>query len=698
MKLSKSYLKNTVGLFAMIYVVNFAFVNHTNAQSQGFKQKNTSLANQFETAISSKDIDAIGTIGFELAHHYSAKRQFDSTTYIYNTIAQKAKALNADSLHYSAKHAQSYIYLFTKQYEKSELISRYILAEGQKNNVPKQYIASAYYMLGYIENTQKKYNESNKNLYKGLELFEAIKDTLGMGECLRSLSMNAEGMHESGKAISFLVKAIEYLEEMDSYLIINMYHNIINMFLDQKNVYKAKEYISLIENYKDKIPSEFQNYKYKLLKARILKHDKNYTESNKLMASSLKYFTEKNIARFKHICFLHLANDYLRNDQLKKCEQLTDSLQQYFKYIKTNKQEFSYYLTQGRLAHKQGFISKAEVYLDSAKHSIHAFKDIRKMQKYHNAIYEVHKEKGNLNLALSHLEKFKILNDSIYKMDQNMLVNVVEAKYFKSQQDKKINNLNQEKELSIQQLNKQRRSLKFSILGLIILGLIAFYIFKLNNKLKSKNTDLKLAHNEKDFLLREIHHRVKNNLQVISSLLALQSKYIKDDNALSAIKQGQDRVYSMALIHQDLYQSNNLKGVNSKEYFEHLIDNLFDSYNINEEQIELNYDVDSIVLDVDTMIPLGLVMNELVSNALKHAFKAQTFGKIDIDLKRSEDYLTLKVSDNGKGLKNIKDLEGESFGYELIKAFARKLKAEINIESSNGLSIELKIKNYKTAA
>ena len=114
---------------------------------------------------------------------------------------------------------------------------------------------------------------------------------------------------------------------------------------------------------------------------------------------------------------------------------------------------------------------------------------------------------------------------------------------------------------------------------------------------------------------------------------------------------------------------------------------------------ENNVDYNQVALvDVDTMIPLGLVMNELVSNALKHAFKNQKVGKINVDLKRSEDCLTLKVSDNGQGLNDINELDGQSFGYELIKAFARKLKADIKIESQEGLSIELKIKNYTTAA
>ena len=216
--------------------------------------------------------------------------------------------------------------------------------------------------------------------------------------------------------------------------------------------------------------------------------------------------------------------------------------------------------------------------------------------------------------------------------------------------------------------------------------------------INEQNSIISTALTEKEILLKEIHHRVKNNLQVISSLLALQGKYISDDHALDALWQGQDRVQSMALIHQDTYQTNNLKGVNTQDYFEQVVDNLFDSYNISEEEITLELEVAPLMLDVDTMIPLGLVINELVSNSLKHAFKKESNGKIEVKLKEVTQELILKVSDNGKGIVSLNEIEGKSFGYELIKAFAKKLKAEIAIDNSEGFAIELRIKNYKTAA
>ena len=209
---------------------------------------------------------------------------------------------------------------------------------------------------------------------------------------------------------------------------------------------------------------------------------------------------------------------------------------------------------------------------------------------------------------------------------------------------------------------------------------------------------LKIAVEEKDTLLKEIHHRVKNNLQVISALLTLQSKYIKDDQAIEALREGQDRVQSMALIHKDLYQHDNLKGVNTKDYLEKLVDNLIDSYSIDDEDIMLELDIESIWLDVDTMIPMGLMVNELISNALKHAFSGQNNGALHIQLKEIDNQLILNIKDNGKGFDNFEIQKSNSFGYSLIESFAKKLDAEMNYKFEDGFGIDIIVNRYTKAA
>ena len=137
---------------------------------------------------------------------------------------------------------------------------------------------------------------------------------------------------------------------------------------------------------------------------------------------------------------------------------------------------------------------------------------------------------------------------------------------------------------------------------------------------KHAEEQIKTSLEEKEVLLKEIHHRVKNNMQIISSLLSLQSRYIEDENYLAIFKESQDRVKSMAMIHEGLYKTHNLARINFEEYTQRLISGLFSSYGMDQNIIKTKMDLDKILLDVDTAIPLGLILNELISNSLKHAF------------------------------------------------------------------------------
>lgn len=225
-----------------------------------------------------------------------------------------------------------------------------------------------------------------------------------------------------------------------------------------------------------------------------------------------------------------------------------------------------------------------------------------------------------------------------------------------------------------------------------------FSICRLKQRLKNakqSNIVLSKSNGEKDLLLQEIHHRVKNNLQVISSLLSLQSKYIKDEKALMALNEGQNRVESMMLIHQDLYGEDHTSGVSMRKYISLLADKIFDSYNISGEHIRIEYEIDDISLEEETVIPIGLVLNELISNALKHAFPENSCGIITVRLQKRTKGPSLFIYDNGIGMKST--IHRAGFGTKLIQSFARKLEGELTIESDQGTATEILIRNYNRA-
>lgn len=306
---------------------------------------------------------------------------------------------------------------------------------------------------------------------------------------------------------------------------------------------------------------------------------------------------------------------------------------------------------------------------------------------------------GKFEEAFIYSEEYRKMKDSLFNAtkDERLLETI--KKYDLDKKEQQISLLktqNELKDLRIKSANEERLFYSLGILGLIIIAGIGFYLYQTKKKsseeLTRKNEIISQALAEKEDLMREIHHRVKNNLQVVSSLLSIQSRHVSDRQVIEAIKEGQNRVKTMGLIHQNLYQDNDLRGVNMKNYVQKLTKNLFSSYNIEPDKIQLKTDISSSNLDVDTVVPLGLIINELVTNSLKYAFTEKNSGEIFVKLHENNEKLMLEVSDNGKGLPEGFDIQKlNSMGFQLVQNFVRKLSAELTIQSENGTKISISI-------
>ncbi len=192
--------------------------------------------------------------------------------------------------------------------------------------------------------------------------------------------------------------------------------------------------------------------------------------------------------------------------------------------------------------------------------------------------------------------------------------------------------------------------------------------------------------NEKEVLLKEIHHWVKNNLQVISSLLSLQSAQISDPQTQNVLRESQNRVRTMALIHEKLYQSTDLAQVDFAPYLRSLVNSLAQSYREKSDRVAIRVDSQSIILDIDTAIACGLIVNELVSNALKHAFPAERPGEIRVVVaQHGDDRVLLQVSDDGAGLPPHVDFRSSpSLGLQLINSLVDQINGSIEVETGAG--------------
>ena len=221
-------------------------------------------------------------------------------------------------------------------------------------------------------------------------------------------------------------------------------------------------------------------------------------------------------------------------------------------------------------------------------------------------------------------------------------------------------------------------------------GVTALHINIIDITKQKKNESLlESSLTEKEILLREIHHRVKNNLQIISSLIVLQEQYIKDEKILQIFKDFQSRIKVMALIHQALYNSENLNKISLSKYIENLIDNLLKAYSADSKQIKLQLNIENIDFNLDKAIACGLIINELVSNSLKHAFSKDDNGKIIVTLKKTKNNsILLEVYDNGIGFpKDVDYKDSDKLGLKLISTITKQMDGKIFIEKKHGTHV-----------
>ena len=294
-----------------------------------------------------------------------------------------------------------------------------------------------------------------------------------------------------------------------------------------------------------------------------------------------------------------------------------------------------------------------------------------KAEENYRLLAEAYAGIGRFDSAYFFLQLNKQTGDSLLNEQNTTRMSELQTRYETAQKEAQIS-------AQAEQLQRERFRFWAVLAGLAAALLAGGLLWRLTRQLRRRNE-------EKEFLIKEIHHRVKNNLQILSSLLHLQSRQISDENALDAVREGQNRVDAMGLIHQKLYMGDNIAAVDMADYTRQLGDTLLESFGIHDGRVQFCYAVQPLRLDVDTAVPLGLIINELLTNALKYAFPDGRSGQVSIALGKDEaGRLLLEVSDNGVGKAGAPaHPNSTAFGTNLIQMLSKKLRGAIQISESN---------------
>ena len=294
--------------------------------------------------------------------------------------------------------------------------------------------------------------------------------------------------------------------------------------------------------------------------------------------------------------------------------------------------------------------------------------------------------------ALKYAKLQMQFSDSLANENSQRIQNEMTTRFETENLNDKITLLTSTNKLKDAEIEKKKtQQYLFIVLvfgSIIIIGLL-FFVLRTKNKsqkqLVQQNKIIENALDERGILLKEIHHRVKNNLQIISSLLSLQSGYGNSISTEELVKQSESRIKSMALIHEKLYQTENFKEIDLAEYLHSLLEQLSEILFFKEKDIKYKINVESIHIEIDKLVPLGLIINELITNTVKHAFKNKTSGLITITGKHFDKNYTLCINDNGEGMPSDFSLDkSKSLGIRLIKGLVNQIQAKITIQSVPG--------------
>jgi two-component sensor histidine kinase len=312
---------------------------------------------------------------------------------------------------------------------------------------------------------------------------------------------------------------------------------------------------------------------------------------------------------------------------------------------------------------------------------------------------------GDHTASIAHYKKYIQLRDSGFQVAKIRQAEELQVIYQMHEKENKITSLTQQAALEKANSDKAAVVRNLTIAGIVAVLIIAALLYrqsrlrKMNNKvITGKNEQLQQLVADKEWLLKEVHHRVKNNLQIIMSLLDSQSEYIDNDAALAAIEDNLRRVHAMALIHQKLYQSDDIATISMPEYIHELVRYAHDSFDTG-EQIKFEQAVGSLDLDVSQAIPMGLIINECIVNAIKYAFPNGRKGIVRISFcQEGAHHLVLNISDNGAGLPAGFNIKGHtSLGFDLMQGLAKQLNGTFHVENNNGFHITIRfpmLSNY----
>ena len=609
------------------------------------QQSPVALRSSLRTATIHSNADSISYYLALLGGHYFNQQNYDSSKYYY----QKA-------LHHSNVTANK-----GRQ------------AENLNN------LGVLYFQLGTLDSSIYFYNAA----YEG---YQNLRDSVRITILEINLGMlfKEKGLYE--KSLEYLLRASNKLEKSEpSTNLATCYNSIGNVYLKIREPQAALDfhYKALIARQKLAFPRGIAASFNSIGNVYLLLNQYDSALDN--FQKSLAIKRELKDKGGQGVSLNNIGELMLKTGKLKDAE---DLLEEALSIRLAIKEKVGEVITRNNLAHVyllNGNLSGAERELKRSEQQATSMGLLEPLKSNYEIQVKLYRRTEELDKALEYSQKLLIIKDSLLNQEKAESLTEMQTRYESLKKEDRIALLEKEGLLQSVEIDKKQiwiRSLVLAMVLTLIIGVLIYY----NLRTVKKNK----VHIE--LLLKELHHRVKNNLQILSSLLSLQSQQLTDDTAIKAVKSSESRINAMALIHRKLYKVDQNRTVDIKEYITELIQYLVYSYGYHERNLKLDLDINEISIDVDKAIPLGLILNELISNAFKHAYENQPNPKLMINLVHPGIHeLNIRIRDNGGGIPPIDEKQRKTFGMKIVSTLIKELKGSLDVKSEDGTTYDLHI-------
>lgn len=550
-------------------------------------------------------------------------------------------------------------------------------------------LAEAYRIKGFVKVVNQNLNGCLEMYAKGMEHAKKAKSSYYQASFLNLTAGMYQDKGDFDKAIQYYLEALKMAEDgKESEMIASVANNIAEAYSD------AGRPIGFTRPYYEKSLQEVlprKNWQYagmihsNMAKEYMLAGNKDSAQIE--IQASIDYLNRVKMKGYVYAtCATDIGEILTKLQSYKNAEQYLLEAYHILDSLKTKDNKLIVLSALANLyvesAQYNKAIERARLLLELAGQ----YQSKLFLRNAYRVLSETAEKRGQTDSALVYYKNYKRWNDSVFNDNKERTIANAESKAKLTIQAK------ENEQLKVSNSRLRNNSLLAAAVACILL-LTALVIVFAYRKIKQKNLVLEMQKQviekqsgEKGLLLKEIHHRVKNNLQVVSSLLNLQAASITDQEAIDALMASQKRVKAISLIHQNLYGFEELSTVSFNLYIHELYNDLRQLYNKGNIELICSTEPENLVFDIEKSVPLGLIMNEVMINALKYAFEKQEQGTITISCKAEADgQLTLRIADNGVGLpKPFDSLEADSLGFRIIRELTRQLKGTVSCEVNNG--------------